>query len=103
MEPGVLTQLSPNVTCDFSYDLFPRLLAQRARLFGWATRAYWRDIGSLQSYMKATTDALAGQLRHINLPRPSFNPELNPAGLTGQLPIIEPGLGQLYPSEVAVS
>jgi mannose-1-phosphate guanylyltransferase/phosphomannomutase len=89
MEPSVLASLAPNVACDFSYDLFPKLLAQRARLFGWTTPGYWRDIGSLQSYMKATADALAGKLCHISLPRPNLNPELNPSGLVSQLPITE--------------
>jgi mannose-1-phosphate guanylyltransferase/phosphomannomutase len=79
LENKVLDMLEPGLACDFSYDLFPRLVSQRGRLYGWVADSYWCDIGTLQSYMKATADALTGKISHINQPQPSLAPQL--AGL----------------------
>jgi mannose-1-phosphate guanylyltransferase/phosphomannomutase len=48
---------------DFSRDLFPRLLAADARLFGHVMRGYWRDIGDPESYLAAHRDYFQGALR----------------------------------------
>ncbi len=48
---------------DFSRDLFPRLLAADARLFGHVMRGYWRDIGDPESYLAAHRDYFQGTLR----------------------------------------
>lgn len=79
LENKILDMLEPGVACDFSYDLFPRLVSQRARLYGWVSESYWCDIGTLQSYMKATADALTGKIGHIYQPQPGLAPQL--AGL----------------------
>jgi mannose-1-phosphate guanylyltransferase/phosphomannomutase len=79
LETKMLEMLEPGIAYDFSYDLFPRLVSQHARLYGWISDSYWCDIGTLQSYMKATADALTGKIGHINQPQPSLAPQL--AGL----------------------
>lgn len=65
--PEILTWMEPGVAYDFSYDIFPSLLAQKQSFFAYQIDDYWRDMGTLSSYMQATADALTGKVRHIDL------------------------------------
>jgi mannose-1-phosphate guanylyltransferase/phosphomannomutase len=65
LEPEILDYMEPNKAYDFSYDIFPLMVAQNAALFGYLADGYWRDIGTVQSYRQATVDILAGKVRHI--------------------------------------
>jgi len=65
LDPEVLRLFKPDQAYDFSYDLFPQLLRQKAPLFGYLTRDYWCDMGTIQGYMQATADALLGKVKHI--------------------------------------
>lgn len=67
LEPEVLDMLEPNVSFDFSKDVFPILLSQGKPLYGYVADGYWCDIGNIQAYMKATADVLEGKVRHIDL------------------------------------
>jgi mannose-1-phosphate guanylyltransferase/phosphomannomutase len=80
LETKLLDMLTPGVAADFSYDLFPQLIDQQARLYGWVTDSYWCDVGTLQSYMKATADALTGKIRHISQSQSGRAPQLVAAG-----------------------
>ncbi len=51
--------------CDFSKDLFPYLLKNKLPLYGATLSGYWRDVGSLDDYIKTNLEALKGK---INLP-----------------------------------
>ncbi len=51
--------------CDFSKDLFPYLLKHKMPLYGATLSGYWRDVGSLDDYIKSNLEALKGK---INLP-----------------------------------
>jgi mannose-1-phosphate guanylyltransferase/phosphomannomutase len=66
LEPEVLDYMEPDQVYDFSYDIFPLMLSQGALLFGYLADGYWRDMGTLQSYVQAMADMLAGEVRHIN-------------------------------------
>ncbi len=66
LEPEVLNALQTNTTYDFSNDVFPRFLQDNARFFGHKARGYWRDIGTIHSYMEATADALTGKINVID-------------------------------------
>lgn len=65
-EPKILEYLKPGQAYDFSYDLFPLMLCLNKPVFGFVADGYWCDIGTIPSYLKATTDALAGKIEHIN-------------------------------------
>lgn len=69
LEPEILDNLEPEMAYDFSYDVFPGLLAQGTPIFGKRVAGYWRDIGTLQSYSEATFDVLTGKVKHIDLGR----------------------------------
>jgi mannose-1-phosphate guanylyltransferase / phosphomannomutase len=63
MEPEVLDEVAPGVPVDWSADVFPKLLAGGAPLYGYVTGGYWEDVGTHESYLKAQADALSGRVR----------------------------------------
>ncbi|MBZ0201813.1 MAG: NTP transferase domain-containing protein [Ignavibacteria bacterium] len=48
--------------CDFSKDLFPYLLKHKMPLYGAIESGYWRDVGSLEDYIKTNLEALKGKI-----------------------------------------
>jgi len=59
MEPEVLAEVSAKESVDWSHDVFPKLLARGAPLFGYVSDRYWEDVGTLESYLKVQADVLA--------------------------------------------
>ncbi|HEX4397552.1 MAG TPA: mannose-1-phosphate guanyltransferase [Trebonia sp.] len=59
MEPEVLAEVSPKESVDWSHDVFPKLLARGAPIFGYISDKYWEDVGTLESYLKAQADVLS--------------------------------------------
>ncbi len=43
---------------DFSNDIFPQLVEQKAGIYGYVFDGYWNDIGRPDTYLKATYDLL---------------------------------------------
>ncbi|MGW0228976.1 sugar phosphate nucleotidyltransferase [Actinopolymorpha singaporensis] len=62
MEPEILDSVGEAENVDWSSDVFPRLLAKGAPLYGYVADGYWEDVGTHRSYLKANYDALDGQL-----------------------------------------
>ena len=62
MEPEVLAELPADQEVDWSADVFPRLLARGAPVFGYPFDGYWEDVGTLDSYRQAHIDVLNGQV-----------------------------------------
>jgi mannose-1-phosphate guanylyltransferase / phosphomannomutase len=62
MEPEVLAEVPAGESVDWSADVFPRLLERGAPLHGYITSGYWEDVGTIESYMKAQADVLAGRV-----------------------------------------
>lgn len=63
LEPYVLELIPPKREFDFSKDLFPLMLENNMRLFGYVATGYWQDIGNLSQYQQAHRDVLAGNVR----------------------------------------
>ncbi|OQX91481.1 MAG: hypothetical protein B6D58_07865 [candidate division Zixibacteria bacterium 4484_95] len=63
LEPEVLKLVPESVEFDFSKDLFPLMLAQKRRLYGYVADGYWRDIGNASEYFKAHQDLLEGVIK----------------------------------------
>jgi len=59
MEPEVLAEVSSKESVDWSHDVFPKLLARGAPIFGYISDKYWEDVGTLESYLKAQVDVLS--------------------------------------------
>ncbi|HEX4017265.1 MAG TPA: mannose-1-phosphate guanyltransferase [Frankiaceae bacterium] len=58
MEPEVLNAVEPGAVVDWSADIFPKLLADGAPLYGWIAGGYWEDVGNAESYLRAQADVL---------------------------------------------
>ena len=62
LEPEVLEYIKKDLFCDFSKDIFPKLLEDKIPLYGYVTKDYWCDIGDLKSYRTAHKDILDGKV-----------------------------------------
>lgn len=74
LEPEVLAEIPDNEKYDFSQNLFPKLLAKGAPLYGFVADGYWSDVGNLEVYRQAQLDCLEGRV-DIELPEPT-NPRI---------------------------
>ncbi|MGQ9778869.1 MAG: sugar phosphate nucleotidyltransferase [Bacillota bacterium] len=63
IEPEVFEFVPAGEPFDFSRDLFPRLLAQGVKLYGYVAEGYWSDIGTIEQYRRAHEEILAGKAR----------------------------------------
>jgi NDP-sugar pyrophosphorylase family protein len=74
----------------FGNDLFPMLLEQKTRFYGYLTSSYWKDVGNLRKYREAHLDALNGRV-DIKIPVPEVrkyvwmgeNVEIDPSAEIG--------------------
>ncbi len=62
ISPDVMNEIEPGAVFDFSKDLFPRLLARGAPLYGYIANGYWCDVGDIAEYFRATGDLLSGKV-----------------------------------------
>ena len=63
LEPEVLQEFAKGQNVDFSRDLFPKLLAKEAPIYGYIADGYWSDVGNLEVYRQAQQDCLDGKVR----------------------------------------
>lgn len=59
----ILSEIPPGASFDFSKDLYPKILAAGRPLYGHTAEGYWRDIGTIEQYVAAHRDLLAGSFR----------------------------------------
>ncbi len=62
IKKSILDKIPANVSFDFSRDLFPALLAENAKIYGYITEDYWCDLGNPCSYLQANADILNGKV-----------------------------------------
>jgi mannose-1-phosphate guanylyltransferase / phosphomannomutase len=58
LDPEVLRHIPSDRPFDFSKELFPLLLEMGRPLYGFVADGYWQDIGNLDQYRQANSDAL---------------------------------------------
>ena len=58
LEPQVFEQIPKGASFDFSQNLFPGMLKDNEKLYGYVATGYWRDIGNLSEYQHAHLDIL---------------------------------------------
>jgi mannose-1-phosphate guanylyltransferase/phosphomannomutase len=63
LEPEVLNKVPHQEEFDFSKNLFPIMLEENQRLYGFITPYYWRDVGNLEEYFQAHQDILEGYVK----------------------------------------
>jgi len=62
LEPDILNDMKEDTEYDFGKDIFPRLLEDKTRLFGFPAEGYWKDIGNLDEYLAVHMDCLSGKI-----------------------------------------
>jgi len=62
-EPHILEEIPDGEEFDFSKDLFPALLKKGANLLGYGAEGYWKDVGNLNEYLDAHSDAIEGKYK----------------------------------------
>lgn len=67
LSPEVLKKIPAGKSFDFSHDLFPLLLQEGYRLFGYKDEGYWCDIGKISTLYRCNLDLLDGKA-HTYLP-----------------------------------
>jgi mannose-1-phosphate guanylyltransferase/phosphomannomutase len=63
LEPSALALIPPQKPFDFSKELFPLMMREGRRLFGYVAGGYWRDVGDLLEYRLAHQDVLNGAIQ----------------------------------------
>ena len=74
-EPSVLSRIPPGINHSLERALFPHMLEDGARLFGYVSRGYWMDIGTVEKYLQVHLDILGG-VAPCRLPVPRRRPGL---------------------------
>ena len=62
IEKNVLEKIPTNTEFDFSRDLFPLLMTEKAKMYSYITEDYWCDLGTPKTYLQANFDILDGLL-----------------------------------------
>lgn len=62
VDPLVLSFMEKNKPCDFSTEIFPKLMEKKMGLFGFQSKGYWKDIGSHEDYRQAQYDMLENKV-----------------------------------------
>ncbi|MDD5655633.1 MAG: NDP-sugar synthase [Elusimicrobia bacterium] len=60
-EPGALGRVPSGVAYSLERSLFPHMLEAGARVFGFISRGYWMDIGTVDKYLQVHLDLLRGE------------------------------------------
>ena len=63
LEPEIFAAIPDGGPADFAADVFPKLLAEGAPLYGFVADGYWQDVGSLEAYQHAHQDILDGLVK----------------------------------------
>jgi len=92
-EREVLDVIPPDTTYDFSFELFPTLLASGQPIYGWQTQAYWIDLGRISSYLAGNVYCLSREKGALVAPQTSVSPgaALHPPVVVGEGVIVEEG------------
>jgi len=67
IDPSVLDRIPPNIFCETTKDIYPKIMEEQLPVYGYLHKGYWNDIGNREDYLKAHCDILDG--RH-SLERP---------------------------------
>lgn len=67
LDSRIFDDIPEGQSYDFSKELFPKLLERGERLFGYVADGYWTDVGTIEAYRQAQSDALNGDVE-IELP-----------------------------------
>ncbi|WP_431062424.1 sugar phosphate nucleotidyltransferase [Methanobacterium sp.] len=59
LEPEIFDYIDTKKSeVDFSQDVFPQLIEEHARIYGYVLKSYWNDVGRPKTYLQANYDVL---------------------------------------------
>lgn len=70
LDPSVFKYIEKGKFTDWSKDVFPQMLRKNDALMGYVAEGYWTDVGTIEEYMRANSDYMAGK---VALPRVGQN------------------------------
>ena len=74
LEPTALEGWAPGENVSVERQIFPAAIAAGKRVFGFASKAYWLDLGTPETYLQAHFDMLEGKVRGLSYPAPYVGP-----------------------------
>ncbi|MBV9242885.1 MAG: NDP-sugar synthase, partial [Acidobacteria bacterium] len=98
LEPQVLAMIPKDTNRSFEYDVFPEMLSTKLPFVGYVMKdAYWRDIGTPESYLAAHHDFLSGKIRGAEMPEQDLSDiathaEIDRTSVIGNDCSIKPGV-----------
>jgi mannose-1-phosphate guanylyltransferase len=75
LDPSALREWTPGATISIEREIFPAVIGAGARVQGFLARAYWLDLGTPQTYLRATFDMLEGKVHGVDYAAPFVAPE----------------------------
>jgi NDP-sugar pyrophosphorylase family protein len=77
LAPAVLDALPAAPIAVLTTDVYPGLLANAARFYGYLMHGYWSDIGTPRRYWQANMDVLSGRVgAAVSMPQEGVDPDL---------------------------
>ncbi|HEX9411109.1 MAG TPA: NDP-sugar synthase [Actinomycetota bacterium] len=74
LEPGAVRDVPPGRAVSIEREVFPALIDSDAPVHGYVSRDYWKDLGTPESYLRATFDALEGRVKGLSYAAPFADP-----------------------------
>jgi mannose-1-phosphate guanylyltransferase len=75
LEPETVRPIPAGRPVSIEREVFPALIRSGARVASFVSHDYWRDLGTPETYLQATFDALEGRIRGLRYPAPYVDPE----------------------------
>jgi mannose-1-phosphate guanylyltransferase len=70
LDPAVLDPWAPGATISIEREIFPAVIGSGAPVYGFASDAYWLDLGTPDKYLRAHFDLLEGRVHGLDYPAP---------------------------------
>jgi mannose-1-phosphate guanylyltransferase len=70
LDPTVLGAWTPGATLSIEREIFPAVIGSGAPVYGFASDAYWLDLGTPDKYLRAHFDLLDGRVHGLHYPAP---------------------------------
>jgi mannose-1-phosphate guanylyltransferase len=102
LEPAALRRWPAGAPASIERDVFPALIADGARVEGFASDAYWIDLGTPEQYLRASADLLAGRVGGHAYDDPWLGPDarIDPSARIG--PSVAVGEGAVVHADAAL-
>jgi mannose-1-phosphate guanylyltransferase len=74
LEPDAIAGMPVDRAVSVEREVFPSLIERGQPVMGFASTAYWMDLGTPEKYLQATFDVLDGRLEGSSYPAPFVDP-----------------------------